>query len=94
MIHKIESVECRVNGNEFVAELQYPRNNPIQYVEVALCDVRSADGVRVSYDFDRDGWKVEQARYFEWGCDDTVCDPGWVEVAFVQAWGSKVEGGK
>ena len=57
-----------------------------KFIQVGLEDVRSADDIRVSYDFDRDGWVVEQASRFEWDADDTVCDPDWAEVSFVQAW--------
>lgn len=69
-------------------ELAYPRvEGAAKYVEVDLIDVRAADGVRLSYDFERDGWVIEQASTFEWEADDDKCDPDWKEVAFVQAWG-------
>lgn len=73
------------------AELWYPRveGKRIRFVEVGLVDVRAADSVRVSYDFERDGWKIEQAGVFEWDMDDSEQNPGWAEVAFVQAWGSQ-----
>lgn len=73
--------------------LEYPRNegNP-KFVEVDLMDVRAADGLRISYDFERDGWKVEQASTFSWEADDEKCDPDWQEVAFVQAWARKKDG--
>lgn len=69
-------------------DLWYPRceGNPV-FAEIGLMDVRAADSIRVSYDFERDGWKIEQASTFEWESDDKVCDPDWQEVAFVQAWG-------
>lgn len=72
--------------------LWYPRSdgNP-KYVHVGLYDVRAADGIRISYDFDRDGWKIEQASKFEWDADDNDCDEDWQEVAFVQAWGRDPE---
>jgi gentisate 1,2-dioxygenase len=54
-------------------------------------DVRAADSIRISYDHERDGWKIEQASTFEWEANDTVCDPDWQEVAFVQAWGRERE---
>ncbi len=87
---EISNVEVLGNGDTVTVEVQYPRCHPVKFVEVGLCDVRSADGLRLSFDFDRNGWKVEQARYFSWETDDAVCDPGWVEVAFIDAWGSKV----
>lgn len=68
-------------------DLWYPRveGNP-KFVEVGIMDVRAADSIRISYDFDRDGWKIEQASTFEWESSDPVCDPDWQEVAFIPAW--------
>jgi len=60
------------------------------YVQIYLSHVRAADDIRIRYDFDRDGWVVEQASVFEWdttGIVDPVCDPEWAEVAFILAWG-------
>lgn len=75
-------------GDTFHVELEYPRlEGHVRFVEVDLVDVRAADGIRVSYDFERDGWRIEQASRFEWPADDPVCDPDWQEVAFVKAWG-------
>ncbi len=68
-------------------DLWYPRvGSGAKGVIVGLQDVRAADSIRISYDFDRDGWKVEQASVFSWDVDDEICDDGWQEVAFVQAW--------
>lgn len=81
--------EVNDRGEEVEVCLYYPRNTgQAKFVVIDLCDVRAADGVRLSYDFDRDGWKVEQAQVFEWESSDDKCDPEWKEVAFVQAWGS------
>lgn len=73
------------------AELWYPRNSHIKFVEVDLIDVRAADSIRISYDFDRDGWKIEQASKFSWNLDEPY-DQDWQEVSFVQAWGRKETG--
>lgn len=79
------------NGLAMV-NLCYPRiDGNSKHVEVGLIDVRAADSIRVSYDFDRDGWKIEQALKFQWDTDDTICDRDWQEVAFVQAWARQVE---
>jgi hypothetical protein len=72
-------------------ELWYPRQEPIKSIHVGLMDVRAADDIRIEYDFERDGWKISQAKYFSWEGEDEICDPGWAEVAFVQAWGSEVK---
>ena len=83
--HMVETLS--VDGTTRRIDLWYPRieGNPA-FVEVGLMDVRAADSIRVSYDFERDGWKVEQASTFEWDVNDKVCDPDWKEVAFIQAW--------
>ncbi len=74
-------------------ELTYPPrtsdnpNRQVRYVEFDQESVRASDGIRVSYDYERDGYVIEQASKFEWDAADTVCDRDWQEVAFVQAWG-------
>ncbi len=80
--------EAFQTGSELHVELWYPReeDNPIKSICVGLMDVRAADDIRISYDFERDGWKIEQASTFSWDADDKVCDPDWQEVAFVKAW--------
>jgi hypothetical protein len=71
-------------------EIEYPRNEGnIDCIELGLLDVRAADSVRISYDFERDGWIIYQASVFEWDIDDEICDADWQEVAFVRAWGRK-----
>jgi hypothetical protein len=84
--------EARTYGDEVHIDLWYPRmDDQPTYVCVGLMDVRAADDIRISYDFDRDGWRIEQASTFKWPADDDVCDPDWQEVAFVQAWGRQGE---
>jgi hypothetical protein len=75
-----------VRDDTATIELWYPRNSPVKAIEIGLMDVRAADSIRVEYDFERDGWVIKQASRFSWEEDDTVCDPDWQEVAFVQAW--------
>jgi hypothetical protein len=80
-------VELRRHGRTVAIDFQYPRNEGnVDTLEIGLVDVRAADNIRVSYDFERDGWKIEQAAIFEWAATDDVCDPDWQEVAFIQAW--------
>mgnify|MGYP003421207567 CR=1 FL=1 len=69
-----------------IAELWYPRTRPMKFVEVGLCDIRAADNIRVSYDFERDGWKIEQASNFSRSAEDQERDEDWAEVAFIKAW--------
>ena len=83
-----------INGKAAVSDrpvplvtLWYPRQEGnAKAVEIDLCCVRAADSILVEYDFERDGWVIKQASRFEFDASDTVCDPGWKEVAFVQAW--------
>jgi hypothetical protein len=80
------------NQKELNINLWYPRSeNNIKYIKVGLMDVRAADDIRISYDFDRDGYVIEQASKFSWPIDDPECDPNWQEVAFVQAWAREEE---
>ncbi len=70
-------------------ELFYPRTSKDakdKAVQVALFDVRAADDLRVTYDFDRDGWVIWQASVFKWVSEDEECDPKWKEAAFCRAW--------
>lgn len=95
MAKKVSQTEedIKRQGDVLVVELFYPRtpspDRPnVSTVEVGLMDVRASDSVRVSYDFERDGWVIKQASVFEWGEDDeTDGDSDWQEVAFVKAWG-------
>jgi hypothetical protein len=77
-----------IRGGTCYADLYYPDTPDaiVRRFEIGLMDVRAADSIRVSYDKERDGWKIEQASTFEWEADDRVCDPDWQEVAFVKAW--------
>lgn len=93
----IDNVELVDQGGSTVlVRLSYPRTSPKQHLEIDLSDVRAADGIRVHYDFSRDGWAIEQASTFEWevdgdGGDDLVCNPDWQEVVFVKAWARETE---
>lgn len=67
-------------------EMFYPRQeDEPNCVEIDLIDVRASDGIRVRYDFERDGWVIEQPTKFEWKVDEQV-DFGWKESAFVPSW--------
>jgi hypothetical protein len=85
------------SGDVLFLDLWYPHlpkaersDARVTTIEVGLMDVRAADSVRVSYDFERDGWVIKQAAVFEWSEDDTTNgDSDWQEVAFVPAWGQQ-----
>ena len=81
--------EAKVYGDAMHIDLWYPDvpDTAVRKFVIGLMDVRAADEIRVSYDKERDGWKIEQASTFSWDENDDVCDMDWQEVAFVQAWG-------
>lgn len=81
----------RMHEGQLRLDVWYPRSedSPIRSVVVGLMDVRAADDIRITYDFERDGWVISQASRFAWDINDKVCDPDWQEVAFVQAWARK-----
>lgn len=85
--------EAKLYGDTVLVELFYPRSegHP-KFVEVGICDVRANDGVRLSYDFDEDGFRVEQptARAVflpDAGEAGEVHEPdAWTQVFFAQSW--------
>lgn len=95
-----EGLELR--GDTMAVNLWYPRlDGEPKYLQVGLYDVRAADDIRISYDFDRDGWVIEQA----W-TEDVEVPPSpehkhgyidsvehWQEVGFVRAWALEREKG-
>lgn len=81
----------------FMVEIWYPKREPddegleeIRYVQVGLMDVRAADDIKIHYDFERDGYVIEQASKFSWKIGEVV-DDCWQEVAFIKAWQREVE---
>ena len=72
-------------GDHIDVELFYPRNSYEKAVEISLSDVRASDGIRVEYDFDRDGWVIMQPSQISCGPDEEF-DEQWTETAFVQSW--------
>ena len=82
--------EVKQYGDALHIDIWYPRtDNTIKAIQLGLMDVRAADDIRIEYDFERDGWVIKQAQVFEWSVDDEVCDPQWMEVAFIEAWASE-----
>jgi hypothetical protein len=86
----VSNTKTETRGNVLHVELMHPRiKGNVDTVEVNLCDVRAADGIRIRYDFARDGWSILQASRFEWELGEEP-DGDWQEVAFVQAWAREV----
>lgn len=74
-------------------EIEYPRNNEIDTVEIGMCDVRATDDIRIKYDFDRDGWVILQPRDYHSKIEDNTYDlkTEWIESAFCPAWRYELE---
>jgi hypothetical protein len=82
-----------LKDNTLLVDLQYPRNPGQKFstVEVNMTEVRACDSIRITYDFERDGWSIRQAPTFSWPADAPVFDSDWQEVAFVQAWAREIK---
>lgn len=78
----------RRDGDELSVEITYPQitKSGVTKIYIDQESVRATDGIRLQYDYERDGWIIEQASRFAWRADDNVCDPDWREVAFIQSW--------
>lgn len=80
----------RFNGDELHVTLTYPNTTEkgCRHVVFDQESVRASDGIRMHYDYERDGYVIEQMSHFE--CEhaegDPACTPDWQEVAFIQAW--------
>lgn len=74
-------------GDDVHVTLAYPRSDgEANAIQVHLSEVRAADRIRISYDFERDGWKIEQpSNHGPWAGNEEP-DEGWREVAFVKSW--------
>lgn len=83
-----DTTDVAVHGDTAHVDLWYPTFRPIKYIEIGLMDVRASDGIRVSYDFDRDGWVIEQNAPTMEPIDDTCSQQvdHWKEVAFCKSW--------
>lgn len=70
-----------------VIDLFYPRSGQLKEIEVGLSDVRAADSILISYDFERDGYVIKQASGILESSDVDTNHEDFQEVAFVKAWG-------
>jgi hypothetical protein len=76
-------------------EFAYPRlEGHIKYMELGLQDVRASDGIRIHYDFERDGYVVEQPYVNEkdMGTYIDASTDTWEEVGFFQSWALEKKG--
>jgi hypothetical protein len=82
-------------GPELSVTLTYPpwtdadnKNDQCRYINVDQESVRASDGVRLHYDYERDGFVIEQPRprMKKVGPDSYEQVEDWIEVAFCQSW--------
>lgn len=75
-------------GDTLIVNLTYPKvdESKVKFVEVDQESVRASDGIRLTYDYERDGWSIQQPTRLTWPSGDEACDNGWKETAFVQSW--------
>ena len=77
------------NGGVATIDLWYsglPGN--VHTLDIGLMDVRASDAIRVTYDFDRDGYVIMQCRLFLERIGDHSYEEkeDWIEVGFFQSW--------
>lgn len=76
-------------GDTLRVELTYPNIGPperARFVYLNQESTRASDGVRLHYDYARDGWVVCQPGKSVWRGDDEEMDEDWGEVAFIASW--------
>ena len=79
-----EFEKCRDGG--YVNFWYPPMTGEPSYLYIGLMHVRASDGIRIRYDFKRDGWAIEQPGSMgPWASEEAV-DYKWAEVAFVSSW--------
>lgn len=87
---KIENIDINQIDKEKIVhlEMNYPRNNIIDTIEIGLSEVRASDDIRIKYDFERDGWLILQPKeyYIKLADGSIEYKEEWKESAFCQAW--------
>lgn len=78
-------------GKMLSIELWYPGvGDNADIIELGLCHVRAADSIRIHYDFERNGYVIQQDAYANHdGWSESKED--WQEVAFVGAWARETD---
>ncbi|MEL6061893.1 MULTISPECIES: hypothetical protein [unclassified Methylobacterium] len=76
-------------GDTLHVDLTYPNitKEGCRHIHVNQESVRASDGILLSYDYDRDGWSIQQEVMIDMdGCMMPVEPEQWVEVAFIKSW--------
>lgn len=60
----------------------------VRFVQVNQESVRASDGIRLCYDYQRDGWSIMQPKIHEKLVRENVYEDEeeWIETAFVGSW--------
>jgi len=83
------------NKDTITIEFSFPRlENKIKYIKLGIEDIRASDGIRIHYDFERDGYVVEQYYIIEkdMGTYIDAATETWEEVGFFQSWALEEKG--
>lgn len=80
-------------GRSLLITLTYPNVTAegVTHVELDQESVRATDGIRLHFDYNRNGWVIEQPTILEWSVDEENFERGWKEVAYIEAWALKAE---
>jgi hypothetical protein len=83
---------AKLNGRTLMVALWYPRTSETEpnAIEIDLADVRASDGLRIDYDYDRDGWSIKQPTKLEFEQNEDP-DLAWSEVAFCKSWANNLD---
>lgn len=88
--NQADITDVAVSGETASVDFWYCRSEgAVRFLEIGLMDVRAADGIRVHYDFDRDGFVVCQPKPIIESIDKSGtinCGEEWVEVGFFASW--------
>lgn len=60
--------------------LDYPER-PVEMLRVCLCDVRASEPIQIGYDFDRDGWVIQE----QTSLSTETGEETWKEVCFIES---------
>lgn len=80
------NVHIARRGDTLSVAMTYPSisENGVKFIEIDQESVRASDGIRLTFDYDRDGWSIMQPTKMCW--KDEPFDMGWEEVAFIKSW--------
>lgn len=75
-----EKLRIQRRDNMISIELVYPER-PAPMIHLDQESVRASDGIRMQFDYARDGWVIFKPNWRQ-----NPDDPEWLEVIFVSSW--------